>query len=50
MEVGIGEHDRRILAAHFELDAQTTLAGFAVEPVADFAGAGEGYRSQRRGS
>ena len=49
VEIGIGQHDRRILAAHFQLNAQAALAGLAVQPVADLAGAGERDCLQRSG-
>ena len=44
VEIGVGQHDGGVLAAHFELDAQAALAGLGVQPVADLAGAGEGDR------
>src|SRR5262249_48326533 len=36
-EVRIGQHDGRILAAHFELNAQPPPGRFSVQPVADLA-------------
>ena len=41
VEVGVGQHDGRVLAAHLELDAQPALRRLLVQPVADLAGAGE---------
>ena len=37
VEIGVGQHDGGILAAHFELDAQPALGSLAVQPVADLA-------------
>jgi hypothetical protein len=49
VEVGIGQHDGGILAAHFQLNAQAAFGGFGMQPVADLAGAREGDSLERRG-
>jgi hypothetical protein len=48
-EVGVGEHNGRILAAHFELDTQAPFGSLAVQPVADLTRTGEGHGPQRLG-
>src|SRR5213079_1180464 len=40
IQIGIREHDRGVLAAHFELDAQPAARGLVVQAVTDVARSG----------
>ena len=48
IQVGVFQHDGRILASHFELNAHFTPCHFIVERVADFARTCKRYGANRR--